>query len=78
MNRLLVSIAAGVMCLAGFAQTTLIGDGGKRHGRILVNDSSSYEAGVLMQDFLTRMSGREMPLVSGDAKPRKGDVVILP
>lgn len=76
MNRLLVSIAAGVMCLAGFAQTTLIGDGGKRHGRILVNDSSSYEAGVLMQDFLKRMSGREMPLVSGDAKPRKGDVVI--
>lgn len=76
MNRVLMSMVAGLVCMAGLSQTTLVSDGGKRCGSILVADSESREAGELFQDFVQRITGAVMPVVMDDSKPRKGDVVI--
>lgn len=57
------------------AQQLLV-DGGKAKARIVVEpgDSVNRQAATLLQDFIQRISGAQLPIV--DQQSRKGDVVI--
>ncbi|PXV57170.1 glycosyl hydrolase family 67 [Dysgonomonas alginatilytica] len=59
------------------AQLPIVKDG-KPQTRIVVNqaDSTDLQAANLMQDFVKRISGAEISIVSSNSKIKKGDILI--
>lgn len=75
MKKFMVMAAAALTAVAAMGQVTLV----KNHrpaGRIIYQEAADSAAAVLAQDFIHRISGARTPIVAGDTKPRKGDIVI--
>ena len=75
MKRAFILATALAAAAAAFGQTTLV----KNHkpaGRIIYQERTDSAAAVLAQDFIHRISGAKSPIVTGEVKPRKGDIVI--
>ena len=75
MKKFMVMAAAALTAVAAMGQVTLV----KNHrpaGRIIYQEAADSAAAVLAQDFIQRISGARTPIVAGDTKPRKGDIVI--
>lgn len=75
-SLLLVVLSCATLFTQINAQVKIV-DQGKTNSRILINEAVpvNREAAVLLQDFINRISGIMLPVMSSD-KPRKGDVVI--
>lgn len=77
MKKLISIIIYVFVCaFAATASVTLVRNG-KPEGRIVAGTSVvDIKAAHLLNDFIGRISGAQLPVVGQDVKPRKGDVVI--
>ncbi|MDR0509932.1 MAG: DUF4838 domain-containing protein [Rikenellaceae bacterium] len=73
MKSILISIFCLFAVASASAQVSLVRDG-KSKSRIVANGADSVAA-ALLQDFVARISGARLPVVSG-VKPARGDVAI--
>lgn len=77
---LFAALSLGALLLSGvpaWSQVPLVRDGRAR-GRILVPaGAAEQQAAELLRDFVHRISGAELPIVSAQIPPRKGDVVLM-
>lgn len=76
MKRNLLTLLAAGAILTAQAAVPLVKNH-KPSGRIVRNGADSVEckAALLLQDFVKRISGAELPVVNSDVKVKKGDVV---
>ena len=76
MKRFLLIVLALCLAAAGAQAKLTIVKSGKPTARIVANIDNSVDkqAAELLQDFVQRISGAKLPIVSG--KSAKGDVVI--
>ncbi len=75
MKRIPVIAAALLTAFVALGQTTLV----KNHrpaGRIIYTEQPDSAAAILAQDFIRRITGATTPIIAGDTKPRKGDILI--
>lgn len=77
MKRTLSLLLTLFCCTLLSAQVVLV-KGGKAKGRIVRahGDAQTEAAATLLQDFIERVSGVELPIIREADKLRKGDVVI--
>ena len=76
MQRIFYYLVAALLTSGMVQAQQLLVDGGKAKARIVVEpgDSVNRQAAALLQDFIQRISGAQLPIV--DQQSRKGDVVI--
>jgi hypothetical protein len=77
MKKLLTFCIALIFASACFCQIEIVKNG-KATGRIVADNKSlnDIQAAALLNDFIRRISGTELPLVSPVVKRMKGDIII--
>ena len=77
MKKIFTFCIAIIIVSSCFSQIEIVKNG-KATGRIIADDKSAadMQAVNLLNDFIKRISGTSLPVVSSESKPRKGDIVI--
>ena len=77
MKKLLIISIALLLALAGVAQIQIVKNG-KASGRIVVdqNYNTDKQAAILLNDFIKRITGTTLPIISQGVKLKNGDIII--
>src|SRR5665647_2999747 len=77
MKEILILCLALLITSESIAQIQIVKNG-KATGRIVVDqrNNTDRQAAILLNDFIKRISGTNLPIVSIDSKPKKGDIII--
>ncbi len=77
MKKIVILIIAIFLVYTGTAQIEIVKNG-KATGRVMVNQDyeTDLQAAVLLNDFIRKITGTTLPIVSKDESPRKGDIII--
>lgn len=73
MRKLLIALIALSFSLGAFASVNPVRKG-KPNARILC-DSTTLSGAMMLRDFIGRISGASLPILSDNSKPRKNDIL---